>query len=64
MICLDMNYHSSALSGNAQVSILLPSNASPHKTLWLLHGLHGDHTWTYWDEKIKDGLDHILKNEE
>lgn len=44
MIYLDMNFRSSALSGNAQVSVLLPENQKSFKTLWLLHGLHGDHT--------------------
>ena len=44
MIFLDMNYRSAALAGNAQVSVLLPDNKEHFKTLWLLHGLHGDHT--------------------
>ena len=44
MIYLDMNFRSEALSGNAQVSLLLPDGAEGFKTLWLLHGLHGDHT--------------------
>ncbi len=44
MIFLDMNFRSAALSGNAQVSLLLPNEGTAHKTLWLLHGLHGDHT--------------------
>ncbi len=44
MIFLDMNFRSSCLGGNAQVSILLPQEGVAKKTLWLLHGLHGDHT--------------------
>ena len=44
MIFLDMNFRSAALAGNAQVSVLLPDNKEHFKTLWLLHGLHGDHT--------------------
>ncbi len=44
MIFLDMNFRSSALSSNAQVSVLLPENQNSFQTLWLLHGLHGDHT--------------------
>lgn len=44
MICLDMNFRSEALNGNAQLTLLLPDKAEGFKTLWLLHGLHGDHT--------------------
>ena len=44
MIYLDMNLRSECLSGNAQVSVLLPAEQAIYKTLWLLHGLHGDHT--------------------
>ena len=44
MIYLNMDFRSECLSGNAQVSLLLPDNAESFKTVWLLHGLHGDHT--------------------
>ena len=44
MIYLDMKFRSEALSGNAQLSLLLPDGAESFKTLWLLHGLYGDHT--------------------
>ena len=46
-----MNFRSKELSKNTQVNILLPNDVgecdAPCKTLWLLHGLSGDHTaWT------------------
>lgn len=42
---LELNFRSSALGKETQVSVLLPDGAQkPYKTLWLLHGLHGDHT--------------------
>ena len=44
MIFLDMNFRSASLLGNAQLSVLLPEKQERFKTLWLLHGLHGDHT--------------------
>jgi len=45
---LEMNFKSNALGKNTQVSVLLPRRKSetdaPCKTLYLLHGLKGDHT--------------------
>ena len=44
MIFMDINFRSEALNGNARASLLLPDQAECFKTVWLLHGLHGDHT--------------------
>ncbi len=46
---LELSFTSKELAMSTQVSILLPDNsakkeAAPCKTLWLLHGLSGDHT--------------------
>lgn len=46
-ILLEMNFLSKELGKNTQVNIILPHQANegePCKTLWLLHGLKGDHT--------------------
>ena len=47
---LELNFASSELKKNTTVNIILPNNINdekPFKTLWLLHGLHDDHTsWT------------------
>lgn len=46
-IFLEMNFLSKELGKNTQVNIILPHQANdgtPCKTLWLLHGLKGDHT--------------------
>jgi S-formylglutathione hydrolase FrmB len=42
-----INFLSKELKKNTSVNIILPNNASknePFKTIWLLHGLMGDHT--------------------
>ncbi len=44
---LELNFASSELKKDTCVNIVLPNNMDdekPFKTLWLLHGLHGDHT--------------------
>ncbi len=45
---LEMNFRSKELNCNTQVNVILPDRRSgteaPYKTLWLLHGLKGDHT--------------------
>lgn len=45
---LEMNFKSKELGRSTQVSVLLPDDRGdsnpPCKTLWLLHGLSGDHT--------------------
>ncbi len=42
---LQMNFKSEALHQNTTINVLLPSDAEgKFKTLWLLHGLNGDHT--------------------
>ena len=42
---LELNFHSKQLNKNTQVNILIPDQTeAPYKTLWLLHGLSGDHT--------------------
>ena len=45
---LEMNFRSTELNRQTQVYVLLPDdteeNVAPCKTLWLLHGLSGDHT--------------------
>ena len=48
---LEMNYPSEALRQNVSVNVILPNSAcvggeasAPYKTLYLLHGLSGDHT--------------------
>ncbi len=44
MIYFDMNLRSETLGGNTQLTLLVPKKEGPFKTVWLLHGLHGDHT--------------------
>lgn len=45
---LEMNYLSEELGKNTQIYVFLPDkkaeDGAPRKTLWLLHGLKGDHT--------------------
>ena len=42
---LELHFRSKELQKNTQVNVLLPDAAKkPFKTLWLLHGLSGDHT--------------------
>ena len=42
---LELNFRSKQLNKNTQVNILIPDQTeAPYKTLWLLHGLSGDHT--------------------
>ena len=44
---LEMNFKSNELQRQTQVNILIPNanekNDGPYKTLWLLHGLSGNH---------------------
>ena len=44
----EMNFKSKELKQHTQVNVLIPDNreetVAPYKTLWLLHGLSGNHT--------------------
>lgn len=42
----ELTFRSNALGKDTEVNILIPDGAegAPFKTVWLLHGLHGDHT--------------------
>ena len=41
---LEMNYKSEALGKDTTLNVIIPQNKENYKTLWLLHGLSGDHT--------------------
>lgn len=62
---LEMNFKSRELNRQTQVYVLLPSvsddNASPCKTLWLLHGLSDNHTaWMRYTAIERYAIKHRL----